>query len=424
VIKTILFALIFTFTLSHANDQKIKELEAKISLLEKSLHLLKDELDKVKAVQNKPKNPQISKFKQRKFRIGGRIMTDLSFLSADQNVENTLNAITRDRSEFRRARIHIKGASNEKISWIINYDFSESNAKAKNVYIKYMTRRKRGLRVGHTVEPFGFEYMNSSKYITFMERSLLDAFYPKYNTGIFYMDENPKHKFSWSVSLANDAGDDGKTGLAGESSWNSTGRFVYDPFYKNKGKHYLHLGAAFSRRNANGSNIQYATDPESHLWNVDFADTGLIAANSAFLQGYEFLWNKDKLSVQSEYIQSKVDAIGRTSPKFYGWYVYASYFLTDDHRPYHRAYRQSGRVKPKSDYVKGGRGAWQLAARYSYLDLNDAAAGIAGGELSSKTLGLNWFLTSNTRIMWNYVWSDLKGVGDSKTLNMRFQIDF
>lgn len=48
-----------------------------------------------------------------------------------------------------------------------------------------------------------------------------------------------------------------------------------------------------------------------------------------------------------------------------------------------------GRVKPKSVVGKGGHGAWELAARYSSIDLTDS--GIDGGEESDLTLGVNWY---------------------------------
>src|SRR5207248_1397840 len=65
-----------------------------------------------------------------------------------------------------------------------------------------------------------------------------------------------------------------------------------------------------------------------------------------------------------------------------------------------------------------GRGAWQVAARYEYLNLNSAAlgafpavrgvAGSAAGAVATAgyerdvLVGLNWYLNPNFRIQWNY----------------------
>ena len=56
-----------------------------------------------------------------------------------------------------------------------------------------------------------------------------------------------------------------------------------------------------------------------------------------------------------------------------------------------------------------GCGAWQVAARYSYLDLN--SKGIAGGILHDLTLGLNWFLNDYTKVQMNYFLTDRNAAG-------------
>jgi phosphate-selective porin OprO/OprP len=77
----------------------------------------------------------------------------------------------------------------------------------------------------------------------------------------------------------------------------------------------------------------------------------------------------------------------------------------------------------------GGRGAWEIAARYSTMDLNDS--GIVGGEAETVTLGLNWYLNPSVRIMANYVLANVEDAagnadvdGEGHFFAMRFQIDF
>ena len=110
-------------------------------------------------------------------------------------------------------------------------------------------------------------------------------------------------------------------------------------------------------------------------------------------------------------------------PDFWGAYVQASYFLTGEHRPYKTSNGTFDKVKPLKNYGKeGGPGAWELAARYSYLNLNDA--GVDGGRLRDLTLGLNWYLNPNLRIMWNYIFADPSDGGDVDVFQMRFQLAF
>jgi phosphate-selective porin OprO/OprP len=44
-------------------------------------------------------------------------------------------------------------------------------------------------------------------------------------------------------------------------------------------------------------------------------------------------------------------------------------------------------------WAKGGWGAWEIAGRYSVIDLNDRLGfvdGVAGGKQTIYTAGLNW----------------------------------
>ena len=63
-----------------------------------------------------------------------------------------------------------------------------------------------------------------------------------------------------------------------------------------------------------------------------------------------------------------------------------------------------------------------MAARYSYIDLDRAR--INGDRLDDFTLGLNWYLNPNMRVMFNYVFADSEDRGDANIFQMRFQVDF
>ena len=104
-------------------------------------------------------------------------------------------------------------------------------------------------------------------------------------------------------------------------------------------------------------------------------------------------------------------------------YIQGSYFLTGEKRNYKTSSGAFDRVKPKENFrFGGGPGAWEAAVRYSSIDLDDS--GVSGGELKDITVGLNWYLNPNTRIMWDYIRADLDDVGDANLFLMRFQVDF
>ena len=75
-------------------------------------------------------------------------------------------------------------------------------------------------------------------------------------------------------------------------------------------------------------------------------------------------------------------------------------------------------------------GAWQVALRYSYLDLTDND--IAGGVENNLTAGLVWYLNPNSSLQFNAVYGDIRdrspvggfSGGHFTALGMRLRVDF
>jgi len=104
-----------------------------------------------------------------------------------------------------------------------------------------------------------------------------------------------------------------------------------------------------------------------------------------------------------------------------------SWFLTGEHRPYRKAGAVFDAIKPEQNAFgkEGGHGAWEVATRYSSIDLDDGD--VDGGELGDWTVGLNWYLNPNTRLMANYILSDLSPAGDlsdGTTNTFLFRVQF
>ncbi len=356
-----------------------------------------------------------------KFKIGGRIMNDWAWF-ADSDTGKQVGELE-DGTEFRRARIYISGQIYDDITFKAQYDFSGGDADFKDVWIGIKQVPFVGnVKVGHFKEPFGLEELTSSKYITFMERGLSDMFAPGRSTGIMIYNHAFRERMTWSVGVFKNRTD--SYGYdEGDGDYAYTGRITFLPWYQSNDK-LLHLGLAYSHRNPDDREIRFRERPESHLA-PRFVNTGHFEAKRIDLIGLEAAWVYGSFSLQGEYVQAIVDSINRGDCCFQGFYIYGSYFLTGEHRPYNRKKGVFGRIKPRHNYTNkpgGGKGAWEIAARYSYLDLDDKS--VNGGRLQDFSIGVNWYLNPNTRVMWNYVFADSADGADADIFQMRFQIDF
>ena len=115
-------------------------------------------------------------------------------------------------------------------------------------------------------------------------------------------------------------------------------------------------------------------------------------------------------------------------------YLMASYFLTGEHRGYNRKVGWFDHQKVfepffcvcTPDGICKGSGAWEVAVRWSYIDLDDAP--VLGGYLDDLTFGVNWWLNPNMRVMFNYINADLnnpvRGESEADIFLTRFQVNW
>lgn len=355
------------------------------------------------------------------FKFGGRIMNDWAFMSEEDEVRAVVGELQDATTEFRRARLYISGAVYEKVIFKAQYDFAGGDPDFKDVYLGLKKLPGVGtLKVGHFKEAFGLEELTSSKYITFMERSLPVIFAPSRNTGVGVSNTALNKRLTWAAGLFLDTDSYGDEEDDAENSAAATARITGLPWYQGKDR-LLHLGLSYTNRDAKDDAVEYDQSPEAHLA-PDFVDTGSIVADSENRFGIEAALVHGPFSLQGEYMGANVETPDGSDPSFSGYYAYASYFLTGEHRAYKNSTGTFDRVKPKTNFGKGGTGAWEVALRYSELDLNDDP--ITGGELQDITFGLNWYLNPNVRAMLNYVLTDLDTIGNADIVQLRFQIDF
>jgi len=352
-----------------------------------------------------------------KIGVGGRIMNDWAWLNADDALEDE-KTVWESGTEFRRARLYIGGHIYSNIKFKAQFDFAGGKAKAKDLYIALTKIPGIGMiKTGRFKQPFGLEELTSSKYITFIERSMtMEAFAPSRQSGIMIGSSALDKRLTWHLSTFKKTDGFGKQ--YGDTDMSFAGRVTFVPYKEDK--NIIHFGVAYVSLKPNGDSYRAESRPEIHLAPKRLADTKSISSDDVSLLGLEAAAVFGPFSAQAEYVKADVSALNGSDPSFTGYYAYVSYFITGESRHYKKGVFK--RVSPNSNFGDDGSGAVEIAVRYSNLDLKDA--GIDGNEVDTTTVGLNWHLNPNTRVMLNYVSADQKNVGKANGLLARFQVDF
>lgn len=179
-----------------------------------------------------------------------------------------------------------------------------------------------------------------------------------------------------------------------------------------------------------GAATRYAAQlrdrPELRLDSARLIDTGAIDARHTTVMGLEGAFQYGPAMIEGEWFQYKIDrrittAATLANPKFKGWYVQGSWVLTGESRVYNPI--EARFDAPKLTYnfnpEAGTWGAFEVAARYSLVDLNfregvagaPVAGAVRGGEQKIWSAGLNWYLNPSMRIMLDYQHVDVDRLG-------------
>jgi phosphate-selective porin OprO/OprP len=374
-----------------------------------------------------------------RLKFGGRIHNDWAYIHADDEIDDALDS-NGTGTEIRRGRIVFQGVLWKNLEFKSQFEFASSGDGSVSLKDMYIGLRNLGpvgtVRVGQMKEPYSLEQQMSSNDYTFMEPSLTGAFGPARSVGVLAFNPVFDERVLWQVGVFERTNPSGFS-FADGTDWRVTGRLVAVPLYEDDGERVVHLGLTYSHRFQDRDLMQrFRRRPQAHLA-PRFANTGstIPAENTdILLSELAIVWGQ--ASFQGSYSHTFVDAAMGKDLNFWSAYAQASYFLTGEHRNYRLGGGRFVRMNPRAQFnpATGDWGAWEIAARFGYVDLNDAA--IRGGELWSVTAGLNWYLYPNARVMLNYVHSRLRDRtvlgppaildvdGDSDIGEMRFQIDF
>ncbi|GAB6185462.1 OprO/OprP family phosphate-selective porin [Thermopirellula anaerolimosa] len=377
--------------------------------------------------------------------VDGRVFVDSVFFGQSAGSVAAFGD-AQDTVQFRTARLGAQGSGFDVFDYKIEVDFAgrdstnDQSTSFKDVYLGINDLPFLGrVQIGHFKEPFSIEELTSSRYITFMERSLLNVFAPQRNVGVAAYRVSENERFTFAFGGFRTIGDKPPYVADDDGGYAFTMRGTYLPWYDEatNGRGLLHLGLGYSYRDVDDPNQRIRARAETNVGPY-ILDTGVITGVEDFqLLDPEIAFVYGPFSVQAEYIAAFYNRAGNDAD-FHAAYVQMSYFLTGEHRPYDRKKGAFSRVKPFENFfrvrtcdgnIEMGKGAWELAYRYSWLDLDDADAGVFGGNSSDHTVGVNWYLNPYTRLMFNYVYAQVSPANnnpdsDLSVFQMRAQFDF
>ena len=384
-----------------------------------------------------------------KMAVNGRMQID-SQVNVNQGLANDyvsaagaqLPATLNDGVGLRRARLGVEGTFFKNTDYKFEYDFTRGNgttgAGVTDAYVRYNFSKPLSIKFGAFKEPFSLEEATSNRYITFIERNMItNTFVDNLNTykmgiGANYAQEQwqiagslqtePVGNNGASNSSTNPNGGSNRNGGSGDTDWEANVRLSGMPWMESKTK-FLHVGASGSYLNLNNN---YKSDGSFSNGGMSFANgignnvdrtsilntgaltkgtkgkAGFLEANHLTRFGAETALVYGPFSTQGEYIQTDVSGTGYNDESLSGYYGYATYFLTGESRAYKSTTGAWDRIKPTRNFdMKGGLGAWEVAAGYDYMNLNDGV--IHGGRASTAKFGLNWYPNPHVRVNTNYV---------------------
>jgi len=342
-------------------------------------------------------------------------------LSGPQALSNGENA--------RRARIGVAGTAFGDWGFALVYDAGNSSDQtAKGIetaQIVYAGLPGAAFEIGYSNTFFTLDQATSSNDTLFLERASPSNIATNLNTGDARANAGVRlfgDRYWAGAYLTGPASGDSHT-LTQER----LGAFERVAFQVLKGSDYsLHLGVGFDQLlqapnagNGTPATVSLSDQPELRIDPTTFLNTGTIGTalnpvTKAYVLNLETAATYRSLFWQGEYYHYDIQRQGLPNADFDGGYGQVSWTLTGEAHRYNPQAASYFRIVPASPFSlkDGGWGAWELAARFSYVDLNDNfqpgvalatdPAAVDGGRQQAYTFGLNWYPNDIVRLLLDY----------------------
>lgn len=395
--------------IADATDDKIEELEQKIKVLER-----KQELKEEEAANSSKEAPKVTvgrdgfAFRSAdgayQLKIRGYIQTDGRF------VANEPGRPVNDTFVVRRARPIFEATLAGRFDFRIMPDFGSGTTVLQDAYLDARFRPTFKLRAGKFKPPVGLERLQSATDIVFAERALPTNLVPNRDVGVQIHGELGEGLFQYAVGVFNGVPDAGSADVDSNEGKDVAARVWFKP---------VKQGAA--------SGLGFGLAATTGSQKGTLATTGLSPYRSVSLQPF-FSWrtgatlpltvvaagDRTRLSPQAwyyvgpfgllaEYVRSTQDVrLDTTGGSFDAdaWSATATWLITGEKASY-RGPTPRRPVEAKS----GGIGAWEIAARYGQLKVDEdvfpvfADPAVSSSRATEAAIGLNVYLNRNVKFV-------------------------
>jgi phosphate-selective porin OprO and OprP len=372
--------------------------------------------------------------KKHQVRIRGAIQADGHFFSEDGSQKST------DSFDLKQARIWLEGYVFKNIYYKLMPDFAAGGNILPDAYIDYAYDPAINLLVGKFKPSLSLERLQGDSDGTFLERAFPTYLASNRDVGIqvhgafgkpgYSAESVPgpidsRNFLTYQLAVENGAGDDGSPNNNAGATYDSkefVGRVFSHPFqHTTPWLEGFGFGLAGSYGDSNTQALKNQATPIGRTTYLDYTkiNSGYAAPtadgdrNRLYPQAY---WYAGPFGLMGEYVTSNQQLSSTKSSKAVSikqentaWQVLASYVLTGEDNTF-------GAVKPIQNFdpFKGTWGAWQLAARWSELNVDKNTFTVIDPSKSANhatawTLGVNWYLNSYALIRTDYEQVSFKG---------------
>lgn len=323
-------------------------------------------------------------------------------------------------TNFRRAQFGFVGTAWRDWSYNFTYDFGGSGTENRGyvyrAYIEYDGLAPVALRVGAFSAFDSIEDATGGANLALMERPTAVTIARAIGAGsgregaeVFAQGENYLVSLALTGGKTTDAATfDEQQAVVGRIAWLAINRDDVKWLLNSDATHVFRL-ADVAPGPAPPNTFELSAGPELSVDASKTVDTGVLDARNVTEFGVETALNLGRLFGQGGWFHYDVTRRSAVpNPSFHGWYAMATWSLSGESRPYDPATASFHGLIPSARLGENGFGAWEVAARYSSMDLDfrpelaGSAGGVAGGIQNVWSVGLNWYPNPTVRFLLDY----------------------